>query len=274
MIMRHNQEATDGLHTYKLKENSLADLSPKQYQQLMVKLTKSNRRKLSDNEEILTSSRGFDADLPDEVDWRERGFITPPINQLTCGSCYAFSIVHTVQGQIFKQTGDLKYLSEQQIIDCSTRMGNYGCGGGSLRNTLRYIERSGGLMRYQDYPYNAKQNKCHYDRHKSVINITSWAILPSRDEDALENAVANIGPIAVSINASPETFQLYSEGIYDDIKCSSKHVNHAMLLVGYTKKYWILKNWWGSNWGENGFMKLRRNVNRCGVANYAAYSLI
>lgn len=57
--------------------------------------------------------------------------------------------------------------------------------------------------------FQLQQNKCHYDRHKSVINITSWAILPSRDEDALENAVANIGPIAVSINASPETFQLY-----------------------------------------------------------------
>jgi cathepsin L len=72
-------------------------------------------------------------------------------------------------------------------------------------------------------------------------------------------AVLNeVGPIAVSINASPRSFQLYSEGVYDDPDCSSSSVNHAMLLVGYTEEYWILKNWWGSRWGEKG--KLRRQL--------------
>lgn len=66
----------------------------------------------------------------------------------------------------------------------------------------------------------------------------------------------------------------FSTGIYDDPSCTSNHVNHAMLVVGYTKDSWILKNWWGKHWGENGYMKLKRNKNRCGVANYAAYALI
>lgn len=66
----------------------------------------------------------------------------------------------------------------------------------------------------------------------------------------------------------------FSTGIYDDFTCTSATVNHAMLIVGYTKDAWILKNWWGSHWGENGYMRLRRNRNRCGIANYAAYALV
>lgn len=65
-----------------------------------------------------------------------------------------------------------------------------------------------------------------------------------------------------------------SSGVYDDHSCSSSTVNHAMLVVGYTKDAWILKNWWGSHWGENGYMRLKRRVNRCGIANYAAYALV
>lgn len=93
--------------------------------------------------------------LPASIDWRELGFVTPPNNQKSCGSCYAFSIAHSVQGQIFKRTGKLVPLSEQQLIDCSIQTGNHGCAGGSLRNTLRYLEHSGGLMREEDYPYTA-----------------------------------------------------------------------------------------------------------------------
>lgn len=106
------------------------------------------------------------------------------------------------------------------------------------------------------------------------MNVTSWAILPARDEETLKTAVATVGPIAVSINASPKTFQLYSRGVYDDKECSSEHVNHAMLLIGYTPEFWILKNWWGGNWGNEGYMKLKRGVNQCGVANFAAYAVV
>lgn len=65
-----------------------------------------------------------------------------------------------------------------------------------------------------------------------------------------------------------------SSGIYDDATCSSDLVNHAMLIVGYTPDYWILKNWWGVSWGEDGYMRLKKGKNRCGVANYAAYAKV
>lgn len=98
--------------------------------------------------------------------------------------------------------------------------------------------------------------------------------MPAKDEKAIEESVAHIGPVAVSINATPKTFQLYSDGIYDDNSCSSNSVNHAMLVVGYTPDYWILKNWWSELWGEDGYMRIVKGKNRCGIANYAAYAVV
>lgn len=66
----------------------------------------------------------------------------------------------------------------------------------------------------------------------------------------------------------------YSNGVYDDPACGDDVVNHAMLIVGYTTKYWIVKNWWGKDWGENGYMRIAKNKNRCGIANYAAYAKV
>ncbi|KAJ8983092.1 hypothetical protein NQ317_007134 [Molorchus minor] len=271
-IKEHNTEAERGIHSYYIKENELMDLSTQAYLQKMVKLTMSRHRKVDPEQvggifEMLYQ-------IPEEINWIEKGFKTPTYNQKDCGSCYAFCIAGTIQGQIFKQTEKLVPLSVQQIVDCSIPFGNYGCGGGSLRNTLRYLENVGGFMAYSDYPYVSRQQKCHFDKHRAIVNITSWSVLPARDERALKIAVANIGPIAASINASPHTFQLYHSGIYDDPTCTSNHVNHAMLIVGYTKDAWILKNWWGRHWGENGYMRLRMNKNRCGIANYASYALV
>ncbi|XP_034942402.1 cathepsin L1 isoform X2 [Chelonus insularis] len=272
-IYEHNLMAEAGHHTYTLKDNHIADLCTYQYMKNMVKLKPSRRRKINDNE-IVGAVLHDPTRIPTNLDWRKRGFNTIAIDQRACGSCYAYSIVESLMGQIFQKTGRMIPLSAQQLIDCSTVTGNLGCSGGSLRNTLKYIEKAGGLMEERNYPYVAEEGRCKFQRILSIINITSWAILPARDERALQAAVATIGPIAVSINASPRTFQLYHQGIYDDPLCSSDTVNHAMLLVGYTPQEWILKNWWGENWGEGGYMRIRRNKNLCGIANYAAYARI
>ncbi|XP_046406770.1 procathepsin L [Ischnura elegans] len=268
IIERHNKEAEEGLHSYFLDTNHLTDLSSPQYIRRMVRLRRSRRRKVGD--ELLGATH---ADTPESVDWRKKGFQTPAWNQGLCGSCYAFSIAASIQGQIMKDKGKLQMLSAQQIVDCSTIVGNKGCMGGSLRNTMNYVHKYG-LMAAKEYPYKAKGTKCHYKSQKIVANITDWNAVPARDEKALQVAVATMGPVAVSIDASPQTFQLYSKGIYDDPKCSSSHVNHAMLVVGYDKDAWILKNWWGKSWGEEGYMRLAKNKNRCGIANYAVYAIL
>ncbi|KOC59356.1 Cathepsin J [Habropoda laboriosa] len=272
-IYKHNMMAAAGHHNYTLRDNHIADLGTRQYIREMVKLIPSRKRRVS-KEAMVGAMLHDPRRVPAQMDWREAGFKTRAENQKDCGSCYAYSIAGSIQGQIFKQTGTLIPLSEQQLIDCSTSTGNLGCSGGSLRNTLRYLEKANGLMARIHYPSKGKQGPCHFQRDLSVVNITSWAVLPARDEKALEVAVATIGPIAASINASPKTFQLYHKGVYDDELCSSDMVNHAMLIVGYTPTEWILKNWWGDGWGENGYMRLARNKNRCGIANYAAYAKV
>lgn len=256
-IYKHNMMAAAGHHSYTLKDNHIADLGTRQYIREMVKLIPSRKRRIS-KDTLVGVSLSDHQRIPRELDWREIGFKTQPENQRDCGSCYAYSIAGSIEGQIFKKTGMLLPLSEQQLVDCSTTTGNLGCSGGSLRNTLRYLEKAKGLMAKTYYPYKAKQGPCRFKEDLSVVNITSWAVLPARDEKVLEVAVATIGPIAASINASPKTFQLYHKGIYDDEVCSSDMVNHAMLIVGYTPTEWILKNWWGDGWGENGYMRLAK----------------
>ncbi|XP_017879315.1 cathepsin L1-like [Ceratina calcarata] len=271
-IYKHNMMAAAGHHTFTLKDNHIADLGTRQYIREMVKLIPSRKRRVSDT--MVGAVLHDPRKIPSQLDWREAGFETEPKNQRDCGSCYAYSIAGSIQGQIFKETGMLVPLSVQQLVDCSTSTGNMGCSGGSLRNTLRYLQRAKGLMDETHYSYRGKQGACRFKPRLSVVNITSWAVLPARDERALEAAVATIGPIAASINASPKTFQLYHRGVYDDELCSSDMVNHAMLIVGYTPTEWILKNWWGDEWGEQGYMRLAKNKNRCGIANYAAYAKV
>ncbi|CRK94177.1 CLUMA_CG007693, isoform A [Clunio marinus] len=272
-IVKHNEAFKNGSSSFKISSNSLADLSNQQYLKHFVRLVDSDFDEATDQENIVGAGLEH-GDYPSRLDWREKGFVTKPMNQKSCGSCYAFSIGHSVEGQIFKRLNRIIELSTQQIVDCSTDYGNHGCAGGSLRTTLKYLQKSGGLMREVDYPYNAKQNKCAYDPDLAIVNITSWAILPRKNENVMKAILNEVGPIAVSINASLRTFQLYSKGIYDDKDCSSNTVNHAMLLIGYDEHSWILKNWWGRKWGEKGYMRIKRGVNMCGISNYAAYAVV
>ncbi|KAK0169060.1 hypothetical protein PV327_002806 [Microctonus hyperodae] len=269
-IYEHNLMAEAGHYTYLLSDNELADLTTRQYIRAMVRLLPSPRLRCERESAILGAVLHDPRTIPTHFDWRKMGFNTEAINQASCGSCYAYSIALCIQAQLFKKKKQMIPLSAQQLIDCSRVTGNLGCLGGSLKNTLRYLEKALGIMAQDVYPYDGKEGQCRFQENFSVVNITSWNILP-KDERALEAAVATIGPIAVSINASPKTFQLYHNGIYDDPSCASNIVNHAMLVVGYTPNEWIIKNWWGENWGENGYMRLAKNKNRCGIANYAVY---
>lgn len=103
--------------------------------------------------------------------------------------------------------------------------------------------------------------------------------MPSGDERALQEAVATIGPISVSIDASEQTFQFYANGIYDNPLCSSENLGHAVLLVGYGTEngldYWLIKNSWGTEWGNDGYVKIARNKNNlCGISTQASYPLV
>ncbi|KAG6448277.1 hypothetical protein O3G_MSEX005414, partial [Manduca sexta] len=251
-VAQHNRDYLAGKLSYSLHLNHFADMHPSEYFRKILKLVKTVP--LYDPTEDRRKSayrRSLKCKAPKKVDWRSKGFRPRREEQWHCGACYAFAVTHAMQAQLYKIHGNVGELSPQQIVDCSFKDGNMGCDGGSLRGALRYAAREGLIMEKQ-YPYVGKRGSCKYRRDLVRVRPKRWATIPSGDERAMERVLAAVGPLAVGINASPYTFQL--NGIYDDPLCTPWQLNHAMLLVGYTPEYWILLNWWGKKWGEDGYM--------------------
>ncbi|KAF1439468.1 Cathepsin S, partial [Pygoscelis papua] len=216
--------------------------------------------------------------VPDTVDWREKGCVTDVKNQGACGSCWAFSAVGALEAQVKLKTGKLVSLSAQNLVDCTRSYGNNGCGGGWRTKAFQYIIDNRGIDSDDSYPYTAQDGTCRYNPTARAATCSRYVELPHGDEAALKDAVANVGPISVSIDASQPTFFLYKAGIYHDPSCSQK-VNHAVLVIGYGSSdgedYWLVKNSWGAHFGEQGYIRMARNRgNHCGIASYGAYPQI
>uniref|UniRef100_A0A8C2XGY1 Cathepsin 12 n=1 Tax=Cyclopterus lumpus TaxID=8103 RepID=A0A8C2XGY1_CYCLU len=196
-----------------------------------------------------------------------------------CGSCWAFSTTGAIEGQIYKKTGQLVSLSEQNLVDCSRSYGTYGCNGAWMANAYDYVVNNG-LQATDAYPYSSVDTQpCYYDSRLAVAHIKDYRFLPKGDEQALADAVATVGPITVAIDADHSSFLFYSSGIYDEPTCNPNNLSHAVLLVGYGsdggQDYWIIKNSWGSSWGEGGYMRMVRDGrNTCGIASYALYPVL
>ncbi|EPQ15872.1 Cathepsin L1 [Myotis brandtii] len=179
---------------------------------------------------------------------------------------------------MFRKTGKLISLSEQNLVDCSQAQGNEGCSGGLMENAFQDVKSNGGLDSEESYPYQAKGGPCKYRPEDSVANDTGFVDIPGQ-ESALVKAVATVGPISVAIDASRLSFQSYEDGIYYERRCSSVDLlDHGVLVVGYgfegedsSNKYWIVKNSWGETWGKNGYIKMAKDRNNhCGIAAAAS----
>ncbi|XP_063001914.1 cathepsin S-like [Elgaria multicarinata webbii] len=271
-IALHNLEHSLGLHSYELGMNHLADMTSEEVAALLTGL----RIPDSWNQNSTIYRPHLQDQLPDTVDWRDKGCVTDVKNQGGCGSCWAFSTVGALEGQLKLKTGKLVSLSPQNLVDCSTSYGNDGCHGGYITRAFQYVIDNNGIDSDASYPYRAQDEKCHYDVAGKAATCSTYTQLPSRDEASLKVAVANVGPVSVAIDASQPTFFLFKYGVYDDPKCTEQNINHAVLVIGYGtqngKDYWLVKNSWGTSFGEQGYIKIARDhQNRCGIANYASY---
>ncbi|XP_010017508.1 PREDICTED: cathepsin S isoform X2 [Nestor notabilis] len=195
-----------------------------------------------------------------------------------CGSCWAFSAVGALEAQVKLKTGTLVSLSTQNLVDCSVSYGNRGCSGGFMTTAFQYIIDNNGIDSDESYPYKAENGTCQYNASTRAATCSKYVELPHADEEALKDAVANVGPVSVAIDATQPTFFLYKSGVYDDPQCSQE-VNHGVLIIGYgtldNKDYWLVKNSWGVRFGDEGYIRMVRNhKNHCGIASYASYPLI
>uniref|UniRef100_K3WA09 Peptidase C1A papain C-terminal domain-containing protein n=1 Tax=Globisporangium ultimum (strain ATCC 200006 / CBS 805.95 / DAOM BR144) TaxID=431595 RepID=K3WA09_GLOUD len=220
------------------------------------------------------NSTSVDVDAaPVSVDWVEKGGVTAVKNQGQCGSCWAFSTTGAVEGAAFVSGKKLPTLSEQELVDCDHN-GDHGCNGGLMDHALQWIQEQGGICSEEAYNYHGAVEQCH--KCKQVVQVTGFTDVTSNDETALKIAVSK-QPVSVAIEADQREFQFYKSGVFD--KPCGQQLDHGVLAVGYgvedDKKFWKIKNSWGTTWGENGYIRLARDfgpaAGQCGIAMAPSY---
>lgn len=136
---------------------------------------------------LFTGTTG--ADIPDKLDWREKGAVTPVKNQGRCGSCWSFSTTGALEGQQFMKSGNLVPLSEQNLIDCSRSYGNQGCRGGWMDSAFTYVQRNGGIDTEESYPYQGSEGICRYNPRNSGATVSGLVDIPEGDENKLKEGI-------------------------------------------------------------------------------------
>ena len=249
--------------------NQFADLTQAEYAAQYLRPINTTRQR---NFVVLPESN----ELAGSLDWRAKGAVTPIKNQGQCGSCWSFSTTGSVEGVVQIATGTLVSLSEQQLVDCSGSFGNEGCNGGLMDDAFKYIIANGGLDSEADYAYTARDGTCNKAKEaKKVGSITGFADVPQNNENQLIAAV-NKNPVSVAIEADQQAFQLYKSGVFD-AACGTQ-LDHGVLAVGYGtesgKDYWIVKNSWGTTWGDQGYILMAQHKGAsgiCGINMMASY---
>jgi C1A family cysteine protease len=219
------------------------------------------------------------------VDWRSSFIVGPIKDQGQCGSCWAFSAIGTLESQVMKLLNQSILLSEQDMIDCVKNVGLLnccnGCEGGEMYSVYEYLLNKMDTTENQ-YPYLASDENCKYISSSiNNVKVKDFISLSIGNEEEMVKAINNIGPLSVGVNANQD-WQLYSKGIYNPSEndCSSNidKQDHGVIVVGYGTEngldYWIIRNSWGKDWGENGYMRLVKGKNACGVANSVIYPIV
>ncbi|XP_054785261.1 senescence-specific cysteine protease SAG39-like [Prosopis cineraria] len=277
-IFKQNVEYIEGFNIagakpYKLGINQFADLSNEEF-------TASRNRFKGHMCSSISRTPSFKyanvTDVPSSVDWRKQGAVTPVKNQGQCGCCWAFSAIAATEGIIKLSTGKLISLSEQELVDCDTGV-DQGCEGGLMDDAFKFIIKNKGITSEANYPYKGVDGTCNANEEANhVATINGYEDVPANSEQALQKAVAN-QPVSVAIDASGSDFQFYSSGIFTG-SCGTE-LDHGVTAIGYgvsdDTEYWLVKNSWGTEWGEEGYIRMQRNVNTqeglCGIAMQASY---
>nr|WNA21412.1 putative senescence-specific cysteine protease SAG39 [Hemerocallis fulva] len=279
-IFKANMELIEsfnaGNHKYKLGANQFADLTTDEFKTICSGYHPPLMSAVKATEGFAYENM---TEVPSSMDWRGKGAVTSVKHQGHCGSCWAFSAVAAVEGITQIKSGNLISLSEQELMDCDTNAENQGCKGGHMARAFEFIINNEGLSTEASYAYKGVNgNTCNSEKSFShPVTINGFENVPSNDESALLKAVAN-QPVSVAVDAGSYAFQLYSGGIFTG-DCGTD-LNHGVTVVGYGMerdgtKYWLVKNSWGSSWGENGYIKIERDVGTeeglCGIAMQASY---
>ncbi|XP_050516835.1 trophozoite cysteine proteinase-like [Diabrotica virgifera virgifera] len=261
-IEQHNEKYEKGEIGWSKGINQFSDWTDDEFESILNKQLATTP--------VLGKSLGvYEADpnepLPASVDWREKGAVLPVRYQGGCGACWAFSVTGTLEGQVAIHKKQNISLSPQDLIDCTRNYGNWGCkGGGPPSNAYKYVMENG-ISSEADYPYLEKDDICKNNTRKAITKISGWR-QTKRTEKDLISAIAKVGPISVGVGV--KGWRDSRHGVHNNTDCGP--LNHAVLAVGYTEEYFIVKNSWGPKWGDNGYIRIARGNNICHI-NEACY---
>ncbi|XP_036416718.1 dipeptidyl peptidase 1 [Colossoma macropomum] len=225
------------------------------------------------------------AGLPEHWDWRDVNgvsYVSPVRNQASCGSCYSFASMGMLEARIriLTNNSDSPVFSPQQVVSCSQY--SQGCDGGFPYLIGKYIQDFG-IVEEKCFPYTARDSPCKVPAECARYYTSDYhyvgGFYGGCSETAMMLELVRDGPLGVALEVYPD-FMHYKEGIYHhtglrDTVNPFEVTNHAVLLVGYGRchktgeKYWIVKNSWGSGWGENGYFRIRRGTDECAIESIA-----
>jgi cathepsin H len=220
------------------------------------------------------------SEIPDSVDWRDKGMVTPVKNQGSCGSCWTFSTTGAVESAWAIAGNKLTSLAEQQLVDCAGGFKNHGCNGGLPSQAFQYLMWTGGQEAETAYPYTARDGRCAFKTQSVVAKISNEFNITEGDESdtGLPGAIVK-NPVSICYQVVSD-FRNYKSGVYQSTHCKNgpHDVNHAVLAVGYGTEsslpyYWV-KNSWGTSFGIKGYFKIIRNKNMCGLATCSSYPIV
>merc|ERR1711970_314324 len=269
-IEEHNRSGA----TWKMAINQFSDLTQAEFQSMYL----GGYKRLPTPAGNFTTVSKPAKDLPAEIDWRTKGAITDVKNQGQCGSCWAFATTEMIESYAAIATGTLPNLSTQQVTSCAPNTlncgGTGGCYGSIPQLGYSYIQLFGHVTE-KDYPYKSgssgQTGSCGYDISDTppVVGLSGYDTM-TNDQDAVMEHLANVGPMAVAVAAS--RWGSYRSGVFTGCSFDANiAINHAVVLVGYGTDavdgdYWIVRNSWGTGWGEDGYIRLQRQSKaQCGV---------
>eukprot|EP00746_Dinoflagellata_sp_MGD_P115137 gnl/MRDRNA2_/MRDRNA2_51363_c0_seq2.p1 gnl/MRDRNA2_/MRDRNA2_51363_c0~~gnl/MRDRNA2_/MRDRNA2_51363_c0_seq2.p1 ORF type:complete len:429 (-),score=83.12 gnl/MRDRNA2_/MRDRNA2_51363_c0_seq2:517-1803(-) len=223
--------------------------------------------------------------LPPKHDWRERMSRSTSFysDQGACGSCWATAAVSALEGHLEIKYGVTSQLSSQFLVSCVPNPkkcgGTGGCKGATSEMALEYIAKHG-IPSAKTWPYTSHSGddgKCDEKKHEMAhARVENFRVLPENKGAPLLQALYQVGPVVVSVDASKWNY--YRTGVFSGCD-KDAIINHAVLAVGFGEqlghfdevhKYYTLKNSWGSDWGEHGHIRLQRfdsDDAHCGVDN-------
>jgi C1A family cysteine protease len=251
-----------------------ADLTPEEWRaKYLTGLSPAGLRERHSTLSVVPPPAG-DPAPPTEWDWRKKNAVTPVKDQGQCGSCWAFSVVETIESSWFLSGQPLTTLSEQQVVDCDKV--DEGCDGGDPPVAYQYIMNATGLESERTYPYTAMDGHCKFDASKVVAKISNWsyAVPPCTDsckhqnETVLKQQLVALGPLSICVQAD-DAWQDYQWGpLMEYCPSDFQLLNHAVQLVGYQSMgLYLVRNSWSDQWGEQGYIRLRVGENACGLAD-------